>query len=53
MRIVKGVPLEKFERLLSLCDINIIKKRKSYYEVELPIKAYADNKTVYISDFIK
>lgn len=43
MRIVKGVPLEKFEKLLSLCDIKIITKRKSYYEVELPVKAYADH----------
>jgi hypothetical protein len=34
MRIIKGVSLEKFERLLSLCDIKIITKRKSYYETE-------------------
>lgn len=43
MRIVKGVPVEKFERLLSLCDIKIIEKKQSYYEIELPVKAYADH----------
>jgi DNA-directed RNA polymerase beta' subunit len=43
MRIVKGVPIEKFEKLLQICKIKILDKKKSYYEVELPSEAYADH----------
>lgn len=43
MRIIKGVPIEKFEKLLQLCKIKILDKRRSYYEVELPLEAYSDH----------
>ena len=45
MQIIKGVPVEKFDKMLSLCDIKVLEKKGFYYEVELPEKAYA-NKTV-------
>jgi hypothetical protein len=38
-RILRGVPIEKLERLLTLCKIKILKKDNEYYEVELPIES--------------
>jgi hypothetical protein len=43
MRLIKGIPIEKFEKLLNLCKIKILEKKKSYYEIELPLEAYADH----------